>query len=341
MDLFVNGRFLTRPVTGVERYAREVLRRLGKDTRLVLPRWERHGVFGHLWEQGVLPTRLPKQALLWSPANTGPLRTRRQVVTLHDLAPLDHPEWFRPWFASWYRWLLPRLACRVRRVLTVSDFSRGRIITGLAVPREQVDVALPGVGPPFRLMEMRAAEARAVRHGLTGPYVLWVGTMEPRKNLERLLRAWAAVSPNLPEVTLALVGSAGRAFPAADASGAARVRRLGRVSDDDLAALYSGAMGLIYVPLYEGFGLPPLEAMACGCPVLASKAGGVPEAVGEAALLVGAEDDAAIAAGLSRLIEDEGLRHKLRARGLERARVFSWERTAQAVRRSLGAARAE
>ncbi len=338
MDLIVNGRFLTRPVTGVERYAREVLRRLGGDTRLVLPRWGRQGLFGHLWEQGVLPSRLSNNALLWSPANTGPLRTHRQVVTLHDLAPLDHPEWFRPWFAAWYRWLLPRLARRVRRVLTVSSFSRDRIIGDLAVPQDQVDVAPPGVGPPFRPVETRTAKASAVRHGLLDPYLLWVGTMEPRKNLKRLLRAWAAVAPNLPEVTLALVGSPGRAFPASEPKAAVQVRYLGRVSDDDLAALYSGALALIYIPLYEGFGLPPLEAMACGCPVLASRAGGLAAAGDEAALFVEPKDSAAIAAGLSRLVGDEGLRHRLSMGGMERAQAFTWERTADAVRRSLEAA---
>ncbi len=341
MDLFVNGRFLTRPVTGVERYGREVLQRLGGDAKLILPRSARRGVLGHLWEQGVLPSRLPKQALLWSPANTGPLRSRRQVVTLHDLAPIHHPEWFRPWFAAWYRWLLPRLARRARRVLTVSFFSRDCIIGDLAVPEENVDVAPPGVGPPFRPVSETAAKVLAARHGLDGPYLLWVGTLEPRKNLRRLLRAWAAVAPDLPDVSLALVGSPGRAFPTAKAEGAVRVRRLGRVSDDDLAALYSGALALVYIPLYEGFGLPPLEAMACGCPVLASRAGGLPEAVGEAALFVEPQDEAAIAGRLGQLVVEVALRRRLGASGLEHARAFSWERTAQAVRQSLEAAWAE
>lgn len=336
MDLYINGRFLERPVTGVERYGREVLRRLGVEFTVLRPGRGRRGLVGHLWEQVVLPARVPAGGLLWSPANTGPLRAPRQVLTLHDLAALDHPEWFQPRFALWYAWLLPRLARRATRLLTVSRFSRDRIVARLGVPESRVDVVPPGVGPPFGAVPTGAASAAPARHGLEGPFLLTVGTLEPRKNLATVLAAWRRAAPRLPGVSLVVVGEKGPAFrrvrPEVPVE---RVRWLGRVPDADLAALYAAALGLVYVPLYEGFGLPPLEAMACGCPVLASPAGGLPEAVGEAALLASPERSEEVAEGMLRLAGDEDLRRRLREAGRERARKFTWEATAAAVRRSL------
>ncbi len=336
MDLYINGRFLGRPVTGVERYGREVLRRLGTPSKVVRPRKAARGLLGHLWEQVVLPSRLPADGLLWSPANTGPLRARRHVVTLHDLAALEHPEWYQPRFALWYAWLLPRLARRATRLITVSRFSRERIVVRLGVSESRVDVAPPGVGPPFGAVPTGAAGAAPARHGLEGPFLLAVGTLEPRKNLGTVLAAWRRAAPRLPGVSLVVVGGKGPLFRRVRPEVAAeRVRWLGRVPEEDLAALYAAARGLVYVPLYEGFGLPPLEAMACGCPVLASPAGGLVEAVGEAALLVAPERVEAVAEGMERLVADEALRKRLREAGLERARRFTWEATAQAVHRSL------
>jgi glycosyltransferase involved in cell wall biosynthesis len=165
---------------------------------------------------------------------------------------------------------------------------------------------------------------------LDRPYVLAVGTLEPRKNLERLIRAWV----DLPEAVrgdhvLALVGPRGwDDAPILAAARDAGARLIGRVSDEELRALYAGATAFAYPSLYEGFGLPPLEAMAAGAPVLTSDVSSLPEVVGDAALLVDPTDVAAIGAGLTRLLTEPELVADLRARGRARAATFSWERTA-------------
>ncbi len=328
MDLWVNGRFQDRRTTGVERYAREAASAFGSRARWLSPRLPVRGLFGHLWEQFILPLRLPRAGLLWSPANTGPLIVERQVVTVHDLAPLEHPEWFRRPFAAWYGWLIPRLVDRVREVVAVSEFTRRRLIA-LGAPEEKVTVVLPGVSSRFSVVpeEERARTRR--RLGLPDRYVLSVGTIEPRKNLPRLWRAWRRISPSFPGVGMVCVGGRGPAFAAsAGAAGSEGVKRLGAVSDDDLIQIYGAADAFVLVSLYEGFGLTALEAMACGIPCLVSQAGGIPEAVGEAALQVDPTDEAAIEAGLARLLSDEALRATLRRRGLRRAGGFSWEKTA-------------
>jgi glycosyltransferase involved in cell wall biosynthesis len=182
---------------------------------------------------------------------------------------------------------------------------------------------------------VRSAEVEA-RHGLGRPYVLAVGTLEPRKNLERLIAAWE----QLPGThALALVGPRGwddelivqRARRAGD------VRLLGRVSDDDLAALYAGAACFAYPSLYEGFGLPVLEAMAAGAPVVTSNLSSLPEVAGDAALLVDPRDIAGLRDALARVLGDDALAGELRARGRKRAAQFSWDRTADATLRTLAA----
>ena len=329
MDLYVNGRFLHRPVTGVERYAGEVFRALGDRAQAIVPPASARGLRGHLWEQVVLPRRLPGDGLLWSPANSGPVGVKHQVVTVHDLAPLDHPEWYRPMFSWWYRWLLPRLVRQVRAVIAVSEFTRRRLLA-LGVPEERLFVAQPGVSPRFHPAAVEARAAARRRYGLPDRYALTVGTLEPRKNLGRLWQAWERISGSFPGIGLVCLGRRSPPFRGVDLSAAPRgVHFLGQVTDEDLPLLYSGAEIYVLASLYEGFGLTALEAMACGVPCLASRVGGVPEAVGEAAILVDPLDTGAIEAGLRGLLEDRSIRASLSVRGLERARAFRWEDTAE------------
>jgi len=187
-----------------------------------------------------------------------------------------------------------------------------------------------------RFLAARPDPAVAARHGLERPYVLAVGTLEPRKNLERLIAAWEG----LPDThTLALVGPRGwddESIVAA-ARRAGDVRLLGRVSDEDLATLYAGAACFAYPSLYEGFGLPVLEAMAAGAPVLTSNVSSLPEVAGDAALLVDPLDTGVIREGLARLLTDPALGQDLRARGRARAAQFSWDRTASETLAALTA----
>lgn len=336
----VNARFRHQRPTGVQVYAREVVARLGPHD-VTGPRSPLPAGAGHLWEQAVLPG-LVQGRLLFSPANTGPLAVRRQVVTIHDLAALDHPEWFSRSFAAWYGWLLPRLARRVARILTVSEFSRQRLLERFRLPSDQVVVARPGIGPTFQpATEARISDMRH-RLGLERPYVLCLGSLDPRKNLAGALAAWRHVTEQQPDLELVVAGGGHGIFRDALSGGLpAGVRATGYVDDSLLAPLYSGAELFVYLAHYEGFGLPPLEAMACGTPVVCSSATALPESAGTAARLVDPLDAVGAADAILALLQDPALRRDMAARGRAHAAAFTWEACAAGVRDVLDQVEAE
>lgn len=320
-------------LTGVQRYTSELLNRRPSNIRVVAPRNHLSGMYGHAWEQFVLPFRR-QSMLLWSPSNTGPLSVERQVVSIMDMSPLDHPEWSSRKFASWYGYLIPRLINRVRGVLTISEFSRQRILHYCPKAESKVHVTLLAADSRFRPIEGATVAHMIERLGLpTSNYIVALGSLEPRKNLKTLLQAWAYIQAYLPDdVWLVLAGAQGKKLVFGDQSFEylpQRVHLTGHVSDELLPALYSGAIASVYLPLYEGFGLPPLEAMACGTPVLTSNVTSLPEVVGDACLTVDPHDIEAISDGLVRLVEDSALRADLRVRGLARSELFDWCKTAQ------------
>jgi len=331
--IVVNVRILRFPTTGVQRYTLELLSRFGDRVERVAPSHNPEGVTGHLWEQIVLPFEVGRH-LLWSPSNTGPLAVRRQVVTVHDAVPLDHPEWLNPRFAGWYRFLLPKLIPRVQRVITVSEFSKARILEHIRVDPTRIVVIPNGVDARFRPLENQE-HLRLIRHlGIPSPhFVLSLGSLEPRKNLGRLLKAWELVSRKLPqEVWLVVAGAKGKAQIFQDVSFEElppRVHFTGHVPDEYLPALYSAALVFVYVSVYEGFGIPPLEAMASGTPTLTGNQTALPEVVGDAGLTVDPFSIEAIADGLHTLIDNSALRQQLRQRGLERVAQFNWDDIAE------------
>jgi glycosyltransferase involved in cell wall biosynthesis len=333
-ELCVNGRYTRRRTTGVERYAHAIVSRLGAG-RVIVPDGAARGLAGHLWEQAVLPGRVGYGAL-FSPCNTGPLAVRRQVVTIHDLAALERPEGFAPSYARWYRWLLPRLARRAAAVVTVSEHSRGRLAEVCGLDAATIRVVPNAADARFAPQPPEAVARLRARRGLPADYVLVVGSLEPRKNLGRLLAAWERLAPRYPGLALVVAGAGdGTVFRGVGRRGAPAVRWLGHVGDDELPALYSGARCFVYPSLYEGFGLPVLEAMACGAPVVCADATSLPEVAGDAALLVDAREPEAIDAGLARVLDDAELAASLRARGVARAAGFSWDRSAAAIRAIL------
>lgn len=329
------------PLTGVQRYLAEILPALGGGVRGVRPRRNGHGLAGHAWEQLMLPARC-RGGLLWSPGNTGPLAVRRQVVTIHDVVPLDHPEWLNPRFAAWYRFLTPRLVRRVRQVIAVSEFTKSRLIATTGLRPERVTVIHNGVDGRFQPQPAPEIEhARAAFH-LPARYLLALGSLEPRKNLARLLRAWAALPlAERQGACLVLAGGAGRAdiFAPSPLALPEDAVWIGHVPDPFLPALYSGALGFAYLSYYEGFGFPPLEAMASGVAVLTSGAGAIAEVAGDAALYAAPHDTGAITGALRRLLADADLRAELRIRGLRQAARFTWARAGQRTREVLEAAR--
>ncbi|MCC6538512.1 MAG: glycosyltransferase family 4 protein [Bryobacterales bacterium] len=331
MKVAVNGRFQGQPLSGVQRYATEITRRLENRARIVPPPARPEGVRGHWWEQAVLPRRLAGDELLWSPGNTGPLRVARQVVTIHDWATLDHPEWFNPRFAGFYGWLLPRLIRRVRAVICVSAFTRARMTDRFPGVARRVEVVRPGVDARFtRPAAAELRQALAQWDLEESRYVLCVSSFEPRKNQARLVEAWEPLAARFG-MPLVLAGHSGRAhiFTASRmAASGGTVRLLPNVPDAALPALYSGAVALIFPSLYEGFGLPMLEAAACGTPVIASRRPAMEEAMGAAAQYCDPANTESIRDALFAVLSSHSLRVDLAARGRERVRLFTWDRAA-------------
>ena len=327
IQVVVNGRFFARRVTGVERYGREILRFFGSNCRLEST--QRQGLAGHAWEQFLLPTKLNQRSALWSPANTGPLMIREQALTIHDLSPLEHPEWFRADFAAWYRLFLPMLAKRVKRVFTPSEYVKQKVVRRFG--SRHVTVTPNGVD-----RSVFHPGAKQTRSDLPDCYVLFVGTLEPRKNLNLLLHAWNEIKDEFKETWLLIVGVSGRVFKAPNLSGETeRVRFLGYVDDETLAGLYANAALFVLPSQEEGFGLPALEAMACGAPVLISDGGALPGVVGEAGLTFCLSNPNGLTSLLRELLSNPRLRLALSEKGLERAGIFSWQRTADIVWKGL------
>jgi glycosyltransferase involved in cell wall biosynthesis len=297
---------LTR--AGTARYIRNLLERLELETVAFGGPGRASVLTRELWWYPLRLSALSRPDLLHCTTYYGPVRPRiPTVVTVHDLAVLRHPETFPRWTRLYVPRVLPHVLRAARRVIAVSEFTASELEALLGVPREKIRVVPNGVDASFT-PDGRRAE---------GAYVLTVGTLEPRKNLARAIEAAA-----LAGVELRVVGA--RGWGGVAASGP-NVKWLGEVDDPELARQYRGSLCVVYPSLYEGFGIPVLEAMACGAAVVTSCGGATEEVAGDAAVLVDARDPAAIAAGIEQAI---ARRVDLRERGLERARAFSWDDTA-------------
>lgn len=257
------------------------------------------------------------------------------VVTIHDITFHLHPEWFTRKARVAFNGFAAASARKARHILTVSESSRRDIIRAYGVPASRVTAVPLAAGPGFAPITdpARLAQVRA-KYATGDEYLLHVGSITPRRNLGRLLEAFAAVRRRAPHLTLVLAGSVEPPSPPIEAaigrsglSGSVRVA--GYVRADDLPALYAAAAAVVYPSLYEGFGLPVLEAMASGVPVLASSTSCFPEVAGDAALLVDPQSVEAIAEGLWSILSDVALRERLVQKGLARAAEFTWERTAR------------
>ena len=271
--------------------------------------------------------------LVHYPANIGPLvEMPNAVVTIHDLTFFRNPGWFRPGRALYYRKAAAVGARRAARIIADSQASATDIQTYLGIDADRIDVIPLGVDPAFGPAGPEQVAAVRRKYGLGRPFILYMGTLEPRKNLPRLIEAWEQSAAG--DADLALVGRRGWKTAALDAAIAAsphrdRIHLPGFVPMEDQAALYSACEAFVWPALAEGFGLPVLEGMACGAPVLTSNRSSLPEVTGDAALLANPEDADAIAEGINRILSDSALRARLKAAGPLRAAHFTWRRTAE------------
>lgn len=286
--------------------------------------------------------------LLHAPDFTLPPTRARTLLTIHDLSFLILPQAFTPNFHRFLSRMVPRSLRRADHVLADSEATRRDLERLLRVDAQRVTVVYPGVSAAFRPLPPEACEPVRRHFGLPDTFFLFVSTISPRKNLVRLLEAFArvidqghwssgtAAQPAWPAGIPILVIAGQRGWLYEEVFAAIeqlrlgdRVRVLDYVDDKDLPALYNLACASVYPSLYEGFGLPPLEALACGTPVVTADNSSLPEVVGDAAVLVDAESIDSIASGLMQVLADTSLRARLRAAGPERARTFTWDRAAQ------------
>lgn len=351
MSIIVNGRFLQQPITGVQRFAREVCG-AGSDSWLKFSGSEKikivypasggepdltgidlsifeavplNGFRGHLWEQVILSRFEPESTLL-NLCGTAPAFRRNQLVVLHDAAVMANPNNFSFVFRSWYQVMVGCYSRFSRRLLTVSEFSRSEIVRYWNSDRSRWGVVSES---GEHILRCAANNSILDRHGLIkNGFVLAVSSMSPNKNFGLVVQAMNEISDS--DVLLVVAGGDySKVFSGVSFGNNNNVIRVGYVSDGELRALYENAVCFVYPSKYEGFGLPPLEAMECGCPVIVSNSSSLPEVCGDAAMYCNPNDHIELAAGLRKLWDSEELRAAYRVAGKHRADRFSWDACAQ------------
>lgn len=361
MRIGINGRFLIAKQTGVQRAAYNLLKTLVEldreneyyiftgDSQRSNPDWQQPNVKvvpsvlkegenfkNHWWEQYTLP-KLAKEYnidILHSPANMAPLFYRgHSIVHIHDLCFVVNPQWYSYLFRTFYNFLIPRLARKATRVITNSNNSRNDLFQFCKVASEKVHLIYWAVDTTFtRPPPEDHAKIDCPEEG----YILYVGSLEPRKNIRLLVEAYEQLRNDNPDLKtkLILIGGESPLF----AGVRLKIKHYkedvifkGFVDDSSLREYYRRATVVAYPSLYEGFGLPPLEAMACGVPVVTSNTSSIPEVVGDAALMVSPYDVEQLASTLTEVLKNGSLRQTLSKRGLEQVRKFNWYRVARNI----------
>ncbi len=341
LTVYLNGKFLAQRTTGVQRVARELVRALdlqpcglkwvllrppaGTAMPLVNIEQQVLGPVGmplHAWEQACLPWAA-RAGLLLSLAGSAPWLAARQVVTMHDAAVFDRPDAYRRTFVWWYRALFRWLAQRACHVLTVSDFSAARLAAVTGISPQRLSVVSGGAD---HLDPVPLAEPWWQSLGLQSQgFLLAVGSLNATKNLAGLLAAYASQSQRIGMPLVIAGGRDGSVFTPVEGWAPTRgLRHLGWVDDSQLKTLYSHAAGLIFPSTYEGFGLPPLEAMRCGCPVAAARIPAVVATCVDAAIYFDPANPEEISQALLRIASDAALRERLRATGFRQAARLPW-----------------
>lgn len=315
--------------------ARHHLAALDLDERFQLLHAPDHRLLRVLWQQTLLPDHLARLGITvhWGPGFVLPLISHRpMVVTVHDLTFQLYPEAHEPIKRYYFPWVIRRAVDKAHTVLVVSQTTQADLHRLQPASRHKTRVTLLG--------------ARSLPHAQSPSpaapgYALFIGTLEPRKNLCNLIQAWRSLPPGVRGQTqLRIVGAKGWLIQdvLASTSQQDHIHFLGSLPDEALAAQLQGASFFVYPSLYEGFGLPVLEAMSVGIPVLTSNVGATQEVAGQAALLVDPHSQASLAQGLARLLQEADLRAALRAAGLARAAQFTWHKTAHQTLQALKAA---
>lgn len=349
MKIYFNGRFLTQGLTGVQRYAAEILKELdntlsARECRnneyvLVVPKYIKYnlklqtiktkqvGILkGHLWEQIELPF-YTRGGFLVDFCNCAPLLKRRQLVVFHDAAVRAIPEAYSKVFRLWYNIMFYVLGKKIERVFTVSEFSKNELHRYYHISLEKIQVAYNAVDHIKKIIpnETVLTQYRLERYS----YVLAVGSRSVSKNFSLVLEA----ARKLPSIPFVIAGGYDKAITTY--SEMENVRFVGYVPDEALVALYKNAKCFVFPSLYEGFGIPPIEAMACNCPVVVAKTASMPEVCGEAALYCDPYDASSLVEQISKL-NAPNVRNELVMRGQHRSAIYSWKASSEIFLKEIG-----
>lgn len=343
MLIYVNARFLTQNVTGVQRYAIELCRQLkklyGDKIRFVCPRnvvnykvFKEFGASvigqhtGHLWEQWDLPRYLKKQGspLLINLSNTAPLRYRNKVTTIHDITYVRYPETFSKSFVALYRCVIPLVIKTSRHIFTVSEFSKKEISEFYNCSSDRISVVYNAVSGDFhRIIDEELSKKK---------YFMAVSSVKANKNFIYILDAFQKFSDNNKDIELYIIGDLkSNSFQTLNIDKYLQnpqIKVLGRVSDEDLIRYYSNALAFLFPSLYEGFGIPPLEAQACGCPAICADASCLPEVFGESVLYCNPNVVDSLVNAMEKIAYNKDLRVKMINDGINNVNKYSWQDSA-------------
>jgi glycosyltransferase involved in cell wall biosynthesis len=341
MKIYINARFLTQPITGVQRFATELslrLKELDPSIVFVCPHNViQHETFdkleakiigkrtGHLWEQIDLPLFLKTNGspLLVNLCNTAPAFYKNKIATLHDVIYIRYSQSCSLKFRLLYFLLIPKILKSSLTLITVSEFSKQEISSYFKYPFENIHVIYNAINEQFKINKTRNKNAI--------PYLLAVSSINYHKNYSRTIEAFSNLckSKNL-NISLLVIGGSSSCFTKQSyiISQNVPIRFLGRVNDNELVKLYQSAKAFVFPSLYEGFGIPPLEAQSCGCPVIASKTTSMPEILGDSVIYFNPTDISEIQNTMDTIIANQQLRDSLTTKGLSNVSRFSWEDSA-------------
>ncbi|EIW8532290.1 MULTISPECIES: glycosyltransferase family 4 protein [Klebsiella pneumoniae complex] len=344
--IYINARFLTQELTGVQRFAKEISFKLNEirndliflvpDDGLLTSSNSKlnikviKGGNGHFWEQFTLPAYLRKvnNPLLLNLCNTGPAFYKNQIITHHDITYVKYPQSFPFKFTAFYKMLTPLILSNCKRILTVSEFSRQEIAEHYSCDLDKIDVVYNAVNASFKISSDKSIGQKK--------YLLAVSSPALHKNFHGLIHSF--VKSNL-DIDLIIIGAASKSISKIDFNSDERIRFMGRVSDEKLINLYQNATAFIFPSFYEGFGIPPLEAQACGCPVLSSDRASMKEILKDSVLYFDPQSADDISNSIFQIIDSSELRRDLIRKGSVNVARFSWEQSADQVNNIINACR--
>jgi len=339
-EVYINGRFLCHNMDGIGRFSLEIckqLKRLDLDFKIVIPKWLEYdnkegfeivkcgNLKSHFWEQIDLLRFLKsmENPLLINLSGLGPLFYKNQIITIHDLSFYNNKKWFSVGYTFFYSVATPILAKNACKILTVSNFSKSEIIKYLKIDEEKIEVIYNAVANNLDNGFEDSHISSAIDSVLNHKYILAVGSIDPRKNLQRLIDSFLELK--LEDYKLLLVGKTSSHFNVKLRAVSQSIIFTGFVSDSDLSVLYKKCEFFIYPSLYEGFGIPPLEAMKNGCAVIVSDIPSLKEVCSDAALYVNPDDNESIKNGILKIIKNSVLKSDLKLKGNLRSEFFKWE----------------